>query len=398
MEHTTDRLSELPEPVVEHILSFIPLKKILQLSTLSKRWQKVWTLFPIPQFNSKFYESNLYEISGNEKKRKIKIKSEEFNYFVERTLVCRCRQKLRINMFNLKIRVMCEPDYVVANRWIGYAIKSNVKELNLGLKSYVYSSEEKPDEYQVPESILRAKSIILLNLFGGNLKSKSSYNDINLSSLRKLVLSRVDMDDQIFPSLIYGCPVLEEIKIKRCYGLKNIHLPACLPKLMSIKLLKYDEELESFEMEVPNLKKLVIDSPIVTDKWLHSVLSKHPLIESLELRYFCMLERIKISSDHMKSLTIDHCNHLVEVNIITPNLHTLNYCGDVISLSFTLSEVSLQFLGKIYLDVETIEFLAKLSHPKLLTWSGCDKVFHFLLFDSLIVYFVHQLLSFVINI
>jgi hypothetical protein len=161
-----DRLSELPELVVEHILSFITLKKVLQLSTLSKKWQKVWTLLPILQFNSKLYESNLYEILGNEKKRKTKITNEEFNYFVERTLVSRCRQKLLINKFNLKIRIMSEPDYVLANCWIGYAIESNVKELNLGLKSYVYSSKEKPDEYQVPESILRAKSIILVTLSG----------------------------------------------------------------------------------------------------------------------------------------------------------------------------------------------------------------------------------------
>jgi hypothetical protein len=133
MEHKIDLLLELPNPVVEHIQSFIPLKKIPQLSTLSKRWQKVWTLFPIPQFNSKFYDSNLYKISGNKKKRKIKIKSEEFNYFVERTFVSRCRQNLRINKFNLKIWVMDETDYIVANRWIGFAIESNVKELNLGL-------------------------------------------------------------------------------------------------------------------------------------------------------------------------------------------------------------------------------------------------------------------------
>jgi len=36
MKHKIDKLSELPEPIVEHILSFISLKKILQLSTLSK--------------------------------------------------------------------------------------------------------------------------------------------------------------------------------------------------------------------------------------------------------------------------------------------------------------------------------------------------------------------------
>jgi hypothetical protein len=193
MENKIDRLSELSEPVVEHILSFIPLKKIVQLSTLSKRWQKVWILFPIPKFHSKFYESKLYEISGSKKKRKIKITNEEFNYFVERTLVSCCRQELPINKFNLKMLVMSEPDYVVANRWIGYAIESNVKELNLGLKSYVYSSNEGPDAYPVPKSILRAKSIILLKLSGGNLKLKSSFSDINLSSLRKLVLSRVNL-------------------------------------------------------------------------------------------------------------------------------------------------------------------------------------------------------------
>jgi len=155
---------------------------------------------------------------------------------------------------------------------------------------------------------------------------------------------------------------------------KNINLLACLPKLLSIKLLLCFEELKSFEMEAPNLKKLVLDSPIVTDKWLHGILSNHLLIESLELHLYCMLERVKISSNHMKSLTIYQCSHLVGVNIVTPNLHTLDYCGYVTSLSskaFTLLKVNLDFLGITPLDVEKIEFLTRLSHPKLLTWSDC---------------------------
>lgn len=129
------------------------------------------------------------------------------------------------------------------NRWIGYAIESNVKELNLGLKSYVYSSEEKPDEYQVLESFLRAKSIILLNSSGGNLKSKSSYNDINLSSLRKLVLSLVDMDDQIFRSLIYGCPVLEEIEIGRCYVFLNSCPLSYYSVMKNLRVLRWKHQI-----------------------------------------------------------------------------------------------------------------------------------------------------------
>jgi hypothetical protein len=258
MDHKIDRLSLLPEPVLEHILSFMPLKRTLQLSILSKIWQKVWTLFPIPEFNSNFhssdfsYVSNCYEISDKEKKQKITIKREEremFNYFVERTLVSRCRQKLGLNKFNLKIWVWDEPDYVLANRWIGYAIECNVKELNLCLKTYFYDSQEEPDDYQVPESVLTAKSIVKLKLSGGSLKSY--YSDTNLSSLRNLDLERVDMNDRIFRTLISGCPVLEEMKIRKCYGLKNIHVQS-LPRLVAVSLL-YSPELESFKIEAPNL-------------------------------------------------------------------------------------------------------------------------------------------------
>ncbi|XP_059454254.1 FBD-associated F-box protein At3g52670-like [Corylus avellana] len=381
MDHKIDRLSVLPEPVMEHILSFMPLKRTLQLSILSKRWQKVWTLFPIPEFNSNFYSSDLsdvfdsYEISDKEKKQKITIKREErekFNYFVERTLVSRCRQKLGLNKFNLKILVMHEPDYILANRWIGYAIECNVKELNLCLKSYFYDTDEEPDDYQVPKSVLTAKSIVKLKLSGGSLKS--CYSDINLSSLRKLVLKRVDMNDRIFRTLISGCPVLEEITIRKCYGLKNIHLQS-LPRLVAVTLL-YSPKLRSFKLEAPNLKKLLVESTIVTDKWLYDVLSKHPLIESLELRDCSMLKMIKISSDHLKSLTICHCTKLIEVDIITLNLHRLEYCGDVISFSsnaWTLSEVRLDFKNYAPLDVKKIEFLAKLNHPKFLAWDAIAK-------------------------
>ncbi|GLT73527.1 hypothetical protein SLA2020_453780 [Shorea laevis] len=145
MEHKIERFWELPEPVLEHILSLIPLKRLLQLSLLSKRWQNVWCFFPLPEFNSNFCRTNSYQILDHEKKQQITIKSEErdkFNYFVEKTLVSRCRQKLSINKFNLKMMVMDEPDYVLVNRWIGYAIESNVKELSLELRCFYYETDE----------------------------------------------------------------------------------------------------------------------------------------------------------------------------------------------------------------------------------------------------------------
>jgi hypothetical protein len=85
MDHKIDRISELPEPIVENILSFIPIKQILQLSMLSKRWQNVWTLFPVPKFNQHLLTNNLRKVPPNEKQQEIQRKEEQFKYFMERT-------------------------------------------------------------------------------------------------------------------------------------------------------------------------------------------------------------------------------------------------------------------------------------------------------------------------
>ncbi|XP_059455182.1 putative F-box/LRR-repeat protein At3g18150 [Corylus avellana] len=239
----------------------------------------------------------------------------------------------------------------LVNRWIEYAIESNVKELNL--------SNICPPKYsQVPKSVLVAKSITKLTLCFCNLKSLP--NDINLSSLKKLVVGRVYMEDQNFQNLIAGCLVVEEIKFEHCKGLKNICVSG-LPKLMVIELVN-NFELESVEIEASNLKSLLANfvnpSPIfnllpcenlknlalysanVTDKWLHDLLSKNPLIQSLDLNCCKMLKTINISSDRIQNLTFNRCRALIEVNIATPKLHRLKYFGNRKSFSSNTSTFS----------------------------------------------------------
>jgi hypothetical protein len=339
MKHKDDRISGLPEAIVEHILSFIPLKQVLQLSILSKRWQNVWTLLPIPEFHSNFQSS---------------ILRENFNYFLERTLASRNMQRVSIN--KLKLRIHELSDCALMNRLIGYVIESNVKELDLNLQLKNYC--------QMPKSFVaaKAKSITELTLYE---EEDQFYGE-------KSAWLRVHVDEQIVQTLIASSPVVEEIT-NDCYGLTSVHMTSGLPKLIAFELLS-NPTLESFEIEAPNLTKLILRLPKLTDKWLHGILSRCPLIESLDLHTCNMLKRIKISSDHMKSLTIYHCKRLVEVDIVAPNLHKLSYeFGDVISISsktLTLSKASLIFKSdNAPLDAEKIEFLAKLNHPKSLTWS-----------------------------
>ncbi|XP_059433951.1 F-box/FBD/LRR-repeat protein At4g26340-like [Corylus avellana] len=383
MEHKIDRISELPDPILEHLLSFIPTKQTLQLSILSKRWQRVWALFPIPDFDQDLFVNNLRKVPPNEKEQEIQRKKEEFRNFVERSLLAHYRQRLNINKFMLHM-MLDESDYAVVNRWIDYAIECNVKELNLDIFIRIHLKR-----YELPERVLVANSITELKLRSCKLKSFSG--DINLSSLKKLDLSVEVEESQLVQTLIDSCRDIEEMTFECVNGLKSIRVSG-LPKLKAIALLQ-NSNYESVEIEASNLeslvfnldslpcqinlgpcenlKKLVLYSCHITDKWLHDVLSKHQLLECLDLANCFMLKRIKISSHRMKSLTFINCRKLVEVDIVSPNLHRLKYEGKVISFSLnssSLSEVILFFKGDTP-DAEMIEFLSKLSQPKLLTWT-----------------------------
>ena len=175
-----------------------------------------------------------------------------------------------------------------------------------------------------------------------------------------------------------GLPKLKAIALLRNFELKSVEIEASNLESLVFKHTSLPCQINLGLCE--NLKKLVLHSCCITDKWLHDILlSKHQLIDCLDLVDYFILKMIKILSHRMKSLTIIDCYKLVEVDIVTPNLHRLKYKGDFTSFSLnslSLLEFILFFLGETSLNAEMIEFLSKLSQPKLLTWTlDEDKVF-----------------------
>jgi hypothetical protein len=83
---------------------------------------------------------------------------------------------------------------------------------------------------------------------------KSFYRDINLPSLKKLVLN-INGESQVVQTLIDGCCDMEEMTFECCYELKTIQVSG-VPKLMSIELLR-NPQLENVEIETSNLESLV---------------------------------------------------------------------------------------------------------------------------------------------
>jgi hypothetical protein len=369
-----DRISELPGPILQQILSYLPIKQVVQSTLFSTTWKHVCSTFPILQFDKTYFHP---EETENLRKKGI------LYGFVEKNLQTRRSRSLRIKKFTLIDCLVKKKSVSRIDRWIRIVVESDVEELNLCFDN------ARIKHYCVPKSVLVANSLTVLNLGYCKLDSTGG-GHIHLSSLKKLSLHEVYVDDQFFQNLVVGCPLIEFMSFKLCSGLKSIKLPD-LPKLRAI-VVEDNRHLERVELESSNLYNVVIEQTAtpceinlvhcknikelnlrahITDKWLHDHLSELLLIEILSLVVCSKLERIKISSHHLKSLELLACANLVEVKIDAPNLCRLWYYYKTI-ISFSMNGLALSeaiyhsMSGIVPWNVERIEFLSKLSNSKVL--------------------------------
>lgn len=125
-----------------------------------------------------------------------------------------------------------------------------------------------------------------------------------------------------------------------------------------------------------NLRLLSLCVVYISAEWLNNNLPGLALLEKLELKLCFELKTIKISNHHLKSLDLDRCSKLTEVEIDAPKLSTFIYYG---TYRASISSNALALSQAIYnlrclnvpdpTDAEKIEFLSKLSNSKLLELS-----------------------------
>jgi hypothetical protein len=104
-----DRISVLPDPLLQEILSFLPTKQLVQSTILSKRWKHITTSIPV-------LESHTFNWD---------IESGYFN-FLEKTL-----RSLSVKKFTLTDGMDIPKSVSRLDRWMSFAVKSDVEELNL---------------------------------------------------------------------------------------------------------------------------------------------------------------------------------------------------------------------------------------------------------------------------
>ncbi|KAK4732759.1 hypothetical protein R3W88_025747 [Solanum pinnatisectum] len=199
--------------------------------------------------------------------------------------------KISIQKFELTSKVYSSEILHLIYKWLDIALQNDVKDLVIGgsgLKLPIFK-------------ILAAKSLRELVL---NDCSLEFFSFTKCSSLRKLSLTKINLDENILQTLLNSCPLLVTFILERCSGLKKIELLNHQNiKLVSIKtkgkpkhLVKiqiqtlehfsyYDLRKEELDVvECQNLKSLNISYVKISNGFLRDFISRSQSLKVLKIQ------------------------------------------------------------------------------------------------------------------
>ncbi|XP_019100897.1 PREDICTED: putative FBD-associated F-box protein At1g55030 [Camelina sativa] len=266
-KNTLDRISELPEPLIQRILCLLPTKVAITTSVLSKKWQSHWKKTP-------------------------KIKLDGLNRRLELENLCKSLLSHKapvLQKFHLKVGLDGRTNVIDFGILIGIALTRNVRELVLK----VHSTR---DLFKFPRILYECETLETLKLKLNVIMTVPS--SVSLRSLTTLNLQYVDFGhERSVVNLLSGCPNLQDLVVRRDSSCSVNTFKIVVPSLQRLTIhngdggehdwsymintpsLKYlniegSEDFESSLMNVPELTEVNITNVLeITDEKLLTVLT-----------------------------------------------------------------------------------------------------------------------------
>ncbi|XP_058786189.1 FBD-associated F-box protein At4g10400-like [Vicia villosa] len=302
-----DKISGLPDSVIDHILSFLPTKIVVATSLLSKHWKQFWR----SQHSLYFDDASFPDAFA-------------FCQFLKSIMVRRDKT-LPILSFHL----ICRRYTLSDNDFEYFAIGANFNGVENVIIDFCLPTTLPPTlslkelrslTTTLPPLFLTSTTLSVLKLKKVNL---SMIRRIHLPSLKVLHLeSVIFIMYEYLKSLIYGCPILQELEINDLrVNITYMMIPRpmpCIPSLIRANISYYSM------FDVP---RDVWHYPIPFE-WLYNVEhlrlqlnSSPPTISSVFLN-LTHLDLI-FNFDHERPLTVSKWCWLRKMLQNTPNLQTL---------------------------------------------------------------------------
>lgn len=185
-----DRISELPESLVTHILSYLPTKDSVKTSVLSTTWKNHW--LKVPGIGLNYYDlkddvvfiDRFLEFSPESRLRKFEVRTSD----------------AMIDGFRERIRT---------------AISRGIQHLDVESSGYYLEPGEGlyPINEIMPLNLYTSKTLVSLRLSLSGLDDCGSASLPCLKSLHLVDVRWVEPMD--LEKLLSGCPVLEELTLLR---------------------------------------------------------------------------------------------------------------------------------------------------------------------------------------
>ncbi|KAI3912448.1 hypothetical protein MKW92_026783 [Papaver armeniacum] len=239
-----DSIRKIPEPLIHHIFSFIPIKYVVSTSVLSTNWRYLWTSIPIIDFRN--WRPPYRSIRPKE--------TEAFMGFVDRVL------SFRQGVHSPPIKKFClDFDYCFdssrVSGWIYTVLQHKIEELVLNRCGIT-----------LPPCLFVCESLTILEIHGSLLGHPES---VNFPKLKILRLGVVLEDEHLIPKLLSSSPALEELSLRGC-GWDIQHLSICGPNLKRLFINGLCTRDFDIQINAPNLQSFKYSSVLAKDFVLHN--------------------------------------------------------------------------------------------------------------------------------
>ncbi|CAA0833999.1 Unknown protein [Striga hermonthica] len=298
-----DRLSQLPIPILHHILCSLSQEAAVRTCILSKQWRHIGSTRPNLDFSEDW----------------LSITPEKFVSVVDRIIQEYRDQNLSIHKLHLEIS---SPDsrriISLLDKWIPMIAALNVKVFKLDCFS------ETRDYYDLPSAVFLAESLEELHLCQCRV---SPVESVQFKCLRKLTLIWVKVDGGTFETITSGCPLLRSLVIDTCWGLRNVRLSeATLPGLKHFELDNFKRIKGcSIEINVLNIETVRIEGPWIWSNRQSTFLFSR--LTSLRLYYVILssesFDLLSFRCPILESLTLHNCSGFEEFHLASNSVKWL---------------------------------------------------------------------------
>uniref|UniRef100_A0A7N0VHC2 F-box domain-containing protein n=1 Tax=Kalanchoe fedtschenkoi TaxID=63787 RepID=A0A7N0VHC2_KALFE len=345
LSESPDRISDMPDSVIECILSRLPLQDMVRTSILSTNWRLHWTKVPELILNLQFFLHLLnYEPFRDYDDEEISEMSKNFKYVttVSRMLLVHGEP---IHKFFLLIPFRTLPPDV--NLWIYSVSRKGVKRLTL----HAYYNQ-----FKVPSYVYHCTELKHFRLAGCELCPSQSFR--GFSHLLNLEVAHAKVSGDAISTLISGCPLLERVSLDCIFGewasvfTKSVSAPKLkqfllqsltfinviftrTPELTIVSYGYYDMDLLPTDIKLSNIVQFFGSVPKIEDITLSgNVLS--------EFGKHDVPERLLAPLGDLRSLT------LIEMNICTPDNLLSAFC--ILKSSLHLHKLNILVESKLALS------------------------------------------------